>query len=87
MDNRFKVIDEKGIERTADVVTAFTYNDKDYIVYCIERDEENTNIFVSYLVKDTEGYDTLKDIDDDKEREEVKKLVKTLFDKAEESSK
>ena len=76
MDDKFKVVDENNLEHNAEVITAFTYKDKDYLVYSVDSDEENSNILVSRLVKDNEGYDVIEDIENDSERLEVQNAVK-----------
>lgn len=83
MDDKFKVVDENGIEHLAEVITAFTYKEKEYLVYSIEGDEETANILVSRLVKDSEGYDEIKDIEDDNERIEVQNAVKEILNSIE----
>lgn len=80
MDEKFKVVDENGIESEANVITAFSYKDKEYLIYSIDKDIENTNVFVSRLVKDAEGYDTLKDIEDENELLEVRGIVNEMLD-------
>ena len=79
MDDKFKVEDENGIEHDAEVITAFTYKERDYLVYSVDADEENSNILVSRLVKDSEGYDAIEDINDDNERIEIQKVVKEIL--------
>ena len=79
MDDKFKVLDENNIEHTAEVITAFSYKEKEYLVYSIDKDEENSNIFVSRLVKDNEGYDVIEDIEDEIERAEVQNAVKEIL--------
>ena len=44
-----------------------------------DEDEENSNILVSRLVKDSEGYDVIEDIEDDTERTEVQNAVKEIL--------
>jgi hypothetical protein len=79
MDDKFKVVDENNLEHNAEVITAFTYKDKDYLVYSVDSDEENSNILVSRLVKDNEGYDVIEDIENDSERLEVQNAVKEIL--------
>ena len=79
MDDKFKVVDENNLEHNAEVITAFTYKDKDYLVYSVDSDEENSNILVSRLVKDNEGYDVIEDIENDSERIEVQNAVKEIL--------
>ena len=33
MDDKFKVLDENNIEHTAEVITDFSYKEKEYLVY------------------------------------------------------
>lgn len=82
MDN-FTIIDENGKERIADIITVFSYHNNDYIVYSIEEDDENVNVLVSKLKKDNEGNDYIIDIEDDTEREGIKKIVEELIDSLE----
>ena len=52
MENKsIKVIDEHNIDRVANVICAIDVDGSDYVVYSIERDSDNDNIFVSKLVK------------------------------------
>ena len=39
MDDKFKVVDENNLEHDAEVITAFTYKNKDYLVYSEDNDE------------------------------------------------
>ena len=79
MDDKLKVVDENNLEHNAEVITAFTYKDKDYLVYSVDSDEENSNILVSRLVTDNEGYDVIEDIENDSERLEVQNAVKEIL--------
>ena len=79
MDDKFKVIDENNIEHNAEVITAFSYKEKEYLVYSVDEDEENSNILVSRLIKDSEGYDVIEDIEDEAERAEVQNAVKEIL--------
>lgn len=79
MNDKFKLVDENGIEKEAEIITSFNYKEKDYLIYSIDNDDENANIFVSRLLKDNEGYDYIEDINDDKEREEIQNIVKEIL--------
>ena len=55
MKNRnVKVVDEHNIDRNANVIFALELDGSEYVVYWIERDEENSNIFVSKVIKNIE---------------------------------
>ena len=59
----FKIIDENNVEREATVITVIEVDGKDYLVYSIDRDHENVNIFASLLKKDMNGNDIIVDIE------------------------
>lgn len=79
MDNKFKVIDENNNELEAEIITVFDYKEKEYVIYAINKDEENADICVSLLEKDSNNYPIFKDINDSKEKEEIDKVVKERF--------
>lgn len=47
MDNKFKVIDENNNELEAEIITVFDYKEKEYVIYAINKEEENADICVS----------------------------------------
>lgn len=80
MDNKFKVIDENNNELEAEIITVFDYKEKEYVIYTINKDEENADICVSLLEKDSNNYPIFKDINDSKEKEEIDKVVKEIIE-------
>lgn len=80
MDNKFKVIDENNNELEAEIITVFDYKEKEYVIYAINKDEENADICVSLLEKDSNNHPIFKDINDSKEKEEIDKVVKEIIE-------
>jgi len=80
MDNKFKVIDENNNELEAEIITVFDYKEKEYVIYAINKDEENADICVSLLEKDSNNYPIFKDINDSKEKGEIDKVVKEIIE-------
>lgn len=80
MDNKFKVIDENNNELEAEIITVFDYKEKEYVIYAINKDEENADICVSLLEKDSNNYPIFKDINDSKEKEEIDKVAKEIIE-------
>lgn len=74
-----KIVDEHGIDRIADVVCPIDVMGSDYIVYVIERDNENDNVFVSKLIKNIDNTSNLMNIEDTMEKESISNLVKELI--------
>ena len=50
-----KVIDEHSIDRDAYVVCGINVDNIDYVLYSIERDGENDNLFISKIIKNIDG--------------------------------
>lgn len=75
----FKIIDENNVEREATVITVIEVDGKDYLVYSIDRDYENVNIFASLLKKDMNGNDIIVDIEDENEKMKVNKVVREVI--------
>lgn len=74
----FKIKDENNIERDAQVIAAIEQGGVDYLVYSINRDESNTNIFVSKIEK-KDDKNSLVDISDENEMNKIKEIVNNLI--------
>ena len=62
----YELIDEnKNIKMMALIICTFTYGKTNYCLYSIDRDNTDTNIFVSKLVKNSLGYTLDSNITDD----------------------
>ena len=80
MNNRknIKVIDEHGFERSANIVCGIDVDGTDYVLYSIKRDDENDNLFISKLIKNTDGTSNMINIDDTMEKSMLSDIVKEL---------
>lgn len=76
--DKFKITDENNVEREASVVTVFENNGIEYVIYSIDRDENDVNIFVSRLVKDENGKTIIVDISDDAEKSRINDIVNDI---------
>ncbi len=75
----FKITDEKNVERDATLLTVIEVDEKEYVIYSIDRDEENVNIFVSELKKDSNGNDIIVDIEDENEKIKLNEIVRNII--------
>ena len=56
MNKTFIIVDKvNNIQRTATKIVKFTLDSKDYLIYSVDENEENRQIFVSRLIMNTEG--------------------------------
>ena len=74
-----KVIDEHGIDRVADIICKFIIDNTDYVLYSIERDNENDNLFASKLLNNNDGTANMINIEDSLEKSKINEVVKELI--------
>ena len=71
----YELIDEnKNVKMMALIICTFTYGNKPYCLYSIERDKEEDNLFVSKVVKNSLGYTLDSNIKDD-EKEALDNII------------
>ena len=79
MSNKtIKLVDEHNINREAKIITILEYEGTEYVVYSIDRDEENANIFVSKLVKEGDHL-LLDEIQSTDVKEKIDNVVKEMI--------
>lgn len=63
MNNNFAIIDNtNNIQKIATKIVKFKMEEKDYLIYCIDENEENRQIFVSRLILNSAGEYFIDDI-------------------------
>ena len=79
MSNKaIKLVDEHNINREAKVISMIELEGTEYVIYSIDRDEENANIFVSKLVKEG-NYLLLDEIQSTDVKEKIDNVVKEMI--------
>lgn len=79
MSNKtIKLVDEHNINREAKIITMIEYEGTEYVVYSIDRDEENANIFVSKLIKEGDHL-LLDEIQSTDVKEKIDNVVKEMI--------
>lgn len=68
-------IEIDGVLKQAELLDIVDYNEEKYAVYATVKDEENSDVFASKIIKDSEGNDELVDIDN----EEVKNYILNII--------
>ena len=72
----FKVESENGEIKDAELLTVFTKNDIEYAIYAIDNGDETAQLFASRILTDENGEILLSDIENNKEKEEIIKMIK-----------
>ena len=76
---KVKVIDEHGIDREANIICKFTIDNNDYVLYSIERDSDNDNLFVTKLVNNNDGTSSMVNIEDSMEKNKINEVIKEMI--------
>lgn len=79
MENQKFEIEVDGVTKEAEVLKVLKLDDREYALYSVELDDENSDIFASEIVQDEEGYDKLIDIEDNKIRQNLLEIANIIF--------
>ena len=83
MNNKvIKTIDEHNIDRDAYIMFAFDLEGSEYVSYRISRDEEQDNLFISKIIKDTDGTFKMLDVESSDEKARLNSIVMALVEGA-----
>ena len=77
-EDKFK-IEVDGEIREAEVLKTVTVDNNNYVIYAIDKGDETSDILASRIVKDSEGNDSLVDLETDEERNKLKDIVNAMF--------
>ena len=77
-EDKFK-IEVDGEMREAEVLKTVSVDNNDYVIYAIDKGDETSDILASRIVKDSEGKDSLVDLETDEERNKLKDIVNAIF--------
>ena len=77
-EDKFK-IEVDGEIREAEVLRTVTVDNNNYVIYAIDKGDETSDILASRIVKDSEGKDSLVDLETDEERNKLKDIVNAMF--------
>lgn len=75
----FIMKDENGNEKEAEIITVIEIDNKEYVIYAVNKNEESDNIFASRIIKDENGNNVIKTIDNQEEKEKVFEIIKELL--------
>lgn len=77
MNKNFTLLVDKehNVQKVANTVVKFVYQDKSYLVYSIDENDQDRQIFTSELIRNSEGKNFIEDI---KEKEKIGTIVYEL---------
>ena len=77
----FIVQDENGLQSVAEIITMIEVEGLEYVVYSIDRDVENSDVFVARVIKDENGNDKIITIENEEERTKIFEIVQNLINR------
>ena len=77
----FKIENENGEIKEADLLNVFSINDCEYAIYSIDNGDETSNLYASKIIIDENGQTQLIDLKDNNEKIEIINIVKELLNK------
>ena len=81
MDNTEKIIvmDENNNQVEANVINVLEIDGESYVLFSIDALDDNANLYVNKVIKDSNGEDSFVLIEDDNERERVFGVVNDII--------
>ena len=77
-NQKFQVEIETGEVMDAELLSVVEIDGKEYAVYSLDNKNGTVGILASYVVKDSEGYDQLIDINNPVDKEKISNFIKSL---------
>lgn len=77
-EDKFK-IEVDGEIKEAEMLKIITLDGNNYAIYAIDKGDETSDILASRIIKDSDGKDTLVDLESDDERNKIKDIVNAMF--------
>ena len=72
-------IEVDGVLKEATILKIVKIDGKEYAIYTIDNGDETSDVFSSEIVQDAEGYDELKDIEDENVKANLLELINIMF--------
>lgn len=85
MDENEKIIvmDENNNQIEANVINVLEIDGENYVLFSVDADDENANLYVNKIITDTNGEDSFISIEDDREREHIFSVVNEIISRLE----
>ena len=77
------VIDENGNEVEATILNIIEIDNNEYLLFSVDANEEDANLFVNKIVRDANGEETTIPIENDEERNMVFNSIKEYINNLE----
>ena len=79
-DIKAKVLDENGNTVEADVIDIIEVDGKEYLLYSVDANEEECDLYINRIVKNSNGEDDIIPIEDEEEKRRVFEILNDLME-------
>lgn len=76
----FIMLDEFGQEKEAKILNVIEINGQEYVVYSIDKNDEEDEIYASKIIKNNLGEEEIISINDEEERKIVFDTIKEIIE-------
>lgn len=78
----FIVQDENGIQSVAEILTMLEIDGSEYVVYSIDKDLENSDVYAAKVIKDQDNNDRIVSIENEEEKKKVFGIVEKMINES-----
>lgn len=78
-NQRFDVEIETGEILEAELLAVVEIDGQDYAIYSLNNGDGTVDVLASYVVQDEEGYDTLVDIENPKDKQKIEAYLEDII--------
>lgn len=78
----FIVQDENGMQSIAEILTMLEIDGNEYVVYSIDKDLENSDVYAAKVIKDQDNNDRIVSIENEEEKKKVFGIVEKMINES-----
>lgn len=80
MEKENFIIEIDGINKKAKALNIVTIDGKRYLIYSVDNNDDNIDIYSSEIVIDTNGIEKLVDIETESVRKKILEIIEKMFE-------
>lgn len=79
MDMQKFVVEIDGVEKEANMIRILNIANREYAIYSVDNGNDTSDVLYSEIVKDSDGFDKLVDVQNEEVRKSILEIVSTMF--------
>ena len=79
-DEKVMVLDENGNEVEARIINIVEIDEQEYLLYAIDKNEEEESLYVNKIIKNENGEEDLAQITDEEEKKNVFEILREAIE-------